>query len=578
MPSIPKRWQVAPPVSPLVIARFSELHPVLVQILYNRGITTPEQSASFLAPDTLIGNPFQLRGMNETVERLRNAMRVGEKIAVYGDFDVDGVTATALLVQTLRALGANAMPYIPHRIDEGYGLNREALKQLKDSETRVVVTVDCGIRSLDEVAFGTSLGLDMIVTDHHSPTDDLPNAFAVINPKQTLCAYPYKELSGSGIAFKVAQGLLRAQANVPLAKIADPAIPSGNGAPIKEEDLVDLVALGTVADLVPLTGENRALVKDGLAQLRKTERPGIQAMLRYASLKMDTIDAATIGYTLGPRLNAAGRLEHALQAYDLLTTQYPDEADSLAQKLENTNRERQRLTMELTTKAQQIVAPTAENDHLLFVTAPEFPEGIVGLIASRLSEEYYRPAIAVHRGPTESRGSARSISEFNIVAALDECRDLLVRHGGHSMAAGFTVRNENLSALESRLKTIAARALSGNEIAPTLFVDAETTLAQMDWSLQKALVSLEPFGYGNREPLFLSRRVLVRDSRVVGNGHLKLLLSDGQVVWDAIAFRHGEWAPKVPRQIDLVYQLDARVWNGEARLQLNVRDLRPADA
>jgi single-stranded-DNA-specific exonuclease len=247
---------------------------------------------------------------------------------------------------------------------------------------------------------------------------------------------------------------------------------------------VDLVALGTVADLVPLTGENRALVKRGLERLRKTERPGIQAMLKYALLKSDSIDTGTISFSLGPRLNAAGRLEHALQAYQLLTTQYPGEADNLAQKLESTNRERQRLTIDLTTKAQQIASATAETDHLIFVTDPEFPEGIVGLIASRLSEEYYRPAIAVHYGPTESRGSARSITEFNIVAALDECRDLLVRHGGHSMAAGFTVRNENLAALESRLKAIAARTLSGNDIAPTLFIDTETSLRQIDWALQ----------------------------------------------------------------------------------------------
>ncbi len=569
MPSLSKRWQVAPPVSSLVIARFPQLHPVVVQILYNRGVTTPEQSESFLAPDSFIGNPFQLRGMNEAVERLRHAIRAREKIAVYGDFDVDGVTATALLVQTLRAFGARAEPYIPHRIDEGYGLNKEALKQLKEMGTSIVVTVDCGIRSLDEVAFGTNLGLDMIVTDHHSPGEEPPKAFAVINPKQKSCPYPYKELSGSGIAYKVAQALLRAEENVPVAKelIA-----------LNENDLVDLVALGTVADLVPLTGENRALVKCGLERLRNTERPGIQALLKYASLKTGSIDAGTISFTLGPRLNAAGRLEHALQAYELLTTQYPGEADNLAQKLESTNRERQRLTIDLTTKAQQIAAATAETDHLIFVSAPEFPEGIVGLIASRLSEEYYRPAIAVHYGPTESRGSARSITEFNIVAALDECRDLLVRHGGHSMAAGFTVRNENLPALESRLKAIAARTLSGNDIAPTLFIDAETSLSQIDWVLQKSLITLEPFGYGNREPLFLSRRVLVRDSRSVGNGHLKLLLSDGQVVWDAIAFRQGDWAPKVPREIDVVYQLDARVWNGEARLQLNVKDLRPSDS
>ena len=235
------------------------------------------------------------------------------------------------------------------------------------------------------------------------------------------------------------------------------------------------------------------------------------------------------------------------------------------------------MTQDLTAKAQNAVNSHAAADHLLFVADPEFPEGIVGLIASRLSEEFYRPAVAVHQGPEESRGSARSISEFNIVSALDECRYLLVRHGGHAMAAGFTVKNENLPAFEARLKQIATRALAGNEIAPTVFVDAEARLAEMGWDVQKSLAMLEPFGYGNREPLFVSRNALVRDARVVGNGHLKLTLSDGQIVWDAIAFRQGDWAVKMPKQIDVVYELDASVWNGKERLQLNVKDLKPSE-
>lgn len=572
MPPKIKRWQIAPRVSSLVIARFPQLHPLLIQVLYNRGITTPEQAENFLAPDALIGNPFQMHGMNEAIERLRGALRGGEAIAVYGDFDVDGVTATALLVQTLKALGAQVKPYIPHRIDEGYGLNIDALKQLKEQGVRIVVTVDCGMRSLDEVAFGKKIGLDMIVTDHHSPGEELPDALAVINPKQPLCKYPYKELSGSGIAFKLAQALLRVETHIP--NLSQASKPAGG---LSEDTLLDLVALGTVADLVPLNGENRALVKRGLARLRQSERPGVQALLRQAALKPETIDAGTIGYTLGPRLNAAGRLEHALMAYDLLTTQYPGEADDLAQKLEMTNRERQRLTNELTVKARDAIAATAETDRLLFVAAPEFPQGIVGLIASRLAEEFYCPAIAVYYGETESRGSARSINEFNIVAALDECRDLLVRHGGHAMAAGFTVRNENLSELETRLKEIATRALVDSALAPTLFIDAETLLHEMDWTIQKSLETLAPFGYGNREPIFLSRRAIVRDARVVGNEHLKLLLSDGKLAWDAIAFRQASWLGNLPKQIDVVYQLQAREWNGEARLQLNVKDMQPSD-
>ena len=568
MPPKPKRWQIAPRVSSLVIARFAtrQLHPLLVQVLYNRGITTPEQADTFLTPDALIGNPFQMYGMNESVDRLRRAIRADAAIAVYGDFDVDGVTATVLLVQALQSIGAHVKPYIPHRIDEGYGLNIDALKQLKEQGVQVVVTVDCGVRSLEEVAFGKKIGLDMIVTDHHAPGAELPDSFVTINPKQAQCKYPFKELSGAGVAFKLAQALLRAERRSPR---------STQNAPLGEDALVDLVALGTVADLVPLTGENRALVKRGIALLRESERPGIQALIRQAGIKPATIEAGTIGYVLGPRLNAAGRLESALMAYDLLATQYPGEADNLAIKLEETNRERQRLTMEMTLQARDEVAARADEDCLLFISASEFPEGIVGLIASRLAEEFYRPAIAVHRGETESRGSARSISEFNIIAALDECRDLLVRHGGHAMAAGFTVVNEKLAELEARLRAIAARALAELELTPTLAVDAEASLGEMNWTVQKTLEQLAPFGYGNREPIFLSRDVIVRDARVVGADHLRLMLSDGQVVWDAIAFRQGSWMGSLPPRIDVAYQLEARVWNGDARLQLNVKDIKP---
>lgn len=564
-----KRWQIAPPVSSLIQTRFPNYNPLIVQILYNRGITTPEQAEVFLAPAISEESPFQMHGMNQAVDRIRRAIRADEPIAVYGDFDVDGVTATALLVQALQALGAKVKPYIPHRIDEGYGLNPEALQQLLDQGVRVVITVDCGVRSLDEVAFGTRIGLDMIVTDHHAPGETLPDAFVVLNPKQLQCKYPTKELSGAGVAFKLAQALLRADEKTPLGK---------STLAISEDMLVDLVALGTVADLVPLTGENRALVQRGLASLRQSERPGLQALMRRAALKTESIDAGTIGFVIGPRLNAAGRMESALRAYELLVTQYPAEAEQLAIQLDNTNRERQNLTMQMTNKARDAVAAIADSQHLLFVAAPDFPEGIVGLIASRLAEEFYRPAVAVHQGEDESRGSARSISEFNIVAALDECRDLLVRHGGHAMAAGFTVRNENLPALQKRLREIAEKKLADSDLVPTLNVDAIAPLAEMNMKLADTLSKFSPFGYGNREPIFASRNVAVRDARIVGTDHLKLMVSDGQIVMDAIAFRQGSWLDKLPPRIDVAYQLEAQVWNGRTRLQLNVKDIQPANA
>lgn len=563
----PKRWQVAPPPPPDHTARFPGLSPFIVQLLYNRGLSTPSEVLAFLKGDWPEDNPFRLKGVSEAVTRLRQAIRQQEPIAVYGDFDADGVTATALLVETLSALGAQVRPYIPHRVDEGYGLNMGALRELARQGNKVVVTVDCGIRSIPEVAYGRRLGLDIIVTDHHSPGEKLPPATAAINPKQTDCRYPFKELAGVGLAFKLAQALLRANRQTPVA--------SGK-VDLDEEDLLDLVALGTVADLAPLLGENRALVRRGLEKLNQPQRLGLQALISQAGVKPSQITATTIGYVLGPRLNAAGRLDTAMASYNLLTSNSPAEARSLALKLEEVNRERQRLTVDTLERAREQVLAIGEEERLFFVAAEDYLPGIVGLVAQRLTEEFYRPSAVVELGPKRSRGSARSIPEFNITAALDQCRDLLVRYGGHAAAAGFTVANANLELLQQRLRQIAMHQLEGLELLPTLSIDAEVDLSEMNWATYALLEQLEPFGYANPVPLLLSRGVIVRDARAVGEDHLKMTLSDGRAVWDAIAFRQGEWAGRLPRRIDVVYTLEVNEWNEERRLQLNVKDLRPS--
>jgi len=573
-----RRWLLAPPAPANFVARFPEFPPLIAQLFFNRGITTRDDAERFIgggdasAAGRVGASPFQMRGMAAAVERIRRAIDAEELIAVYGDFDADGVCATVLLTQALKVLGAKAMPYIPHRINEGYGLNKEALQELKAKGARVVITVDCGIRSLDEVERGTALGLDMIVTDHHSVGETLPRAVAVINPKQDGDAYPFKEFAGVGIAFKLAEALSLAQTQTPLS----------NAHALQLDELLDLVALGTVADLVPLVGENRALVKRGIARLGKTDRPGLQAMMRQAAGKSRQMNAGTIGFYLGPRLNAAGRIEDARTAYKLLSTHYPGEAEQLAAQLENTNRERQKKTDELTQKARALVAAQADGEYILIAGSPEFHEGIIGLIASKLQEDAYRPAIAmthqIDKG--QMRGSGRSIPEFNLIAALDECGDLLVRHGGHAAAAGFTVTNENFPALHARLRRIAERELGRLELAPTLSIDAEASLSAMNWKLLEHLNQLEPFGYGNREPLFLSKNVLVKHARVVGTEHLALMLSDGIIVWDAIAFRQKEMYAQLsplPKQVDVVYNLTSKVWGGEARLQLEVKDMRLAN-
>ena len=560
------------------MVRFSPLPELVVQLLWSRGVRAPDEVEAFLAGVARVDNPFRMAGMNEAVERIRRAIRTGERIAVYGDFDADGVTATALMVQTLSALGAFVRPYIPHRVDEGYGLNNSALSELARDGQRLIITVDCGIRAVDEVAFANRLGLDVIVTDHHSVGAVLPPALACINPKRADCDYPFKGLAGVGLAYKLAQGLLRTQQQAPIRR--DLTVD------LDEADLLDLVALGTVADLAPLLDENRALVQRGLERINQPQRPGLKALIKKTGLTEGQITSSSIGYILGPRINAAGRLESAMLAYDLLQTDDVVKADRLAAELDQLNVRRQHLTAQSVEAAQSQIEADGTNDLLYMVASQEFPSGIVGLVAGRLVEQYYRPSLVVELGDRQSRGSARSIAEFDITKALDKCAaaGLLVRHGGHAAAAGFTVENKKLPALKAALQEIAAEELSDKDLQPSLTIDAKLNLGDADFATMGLLQQLEPTGYANPQPLFLSSRLQVRDARKVGadGAHLKLVVSDPEAgprreaAWDAIAFRQGHWYGKLPRVIDLAYKLEENHWNGNKRLQLVVEDLRPA--
>ncbi|MFQ6000235.1 MAG: single-stranded-DNA-specific exonuclease RecJ [Anaerolineae bacterium] len=577
------RWEVAKPAPQEYLARFRDLPPSIAQCLYNRGFKSPQEAYAFLSGEPALArgrpgpekdDPFQLRGIHQAVAHIRQAIRQKQRIAVYGDFDADGIAATALLAQTISSLGGQAWPYIPHRVDEGYGLHREALERLAEKGCRLLVTVDCGVRSIEEVRYAQQLGLEVIVTDHHSPPSELPPALAVVNPKREDCPYPFKGLSGAGVAFKLAQALLKVERRVPLSR---------KSTPLEEEELLDLVALGTITDLSPLLGENRSLVKRGLSTLNHSPRPGILAL--SASLKEGTITSQTIGYILGPRLNAAGRLGDAMASYRLLTTSSPAEAQELALELEERNRQRKDLTLQVLEKAQKQIEGQ-ESEPILFAQGEGFPCGVIGLVASRLSEEFYRPAVVIELGEEESRGSARSIPEFDITKALDECRDLLLRYGGHSLAAGFTVKSEDLATLEERLRGIAARQLSDLELVPTLSIDAEVPLTDLEPAIFAAAQTLEPFGSSNPPPTFLSRGVEVREARLVGETHLRFALTDptgsckdkdGRVIWDGIAFGRGEEANSLPRYIDVVYVPEIQWWNNVERLQLRVLDLRPVN-
>jgi len=562
-----KRWEIAARAPKNHFDRFPDLPPLLAQVLYNRGLIEPAEATAFLSDDAPPVDPHRLKGMGDAVMRLRRAVLDGEPIAVYGDYDVDGVTATALLTQALRGWKAKVTPYIPDRFEEGYGLNTGALDKLAGQGIRVVVTVDCGVRAPAEVEYGNRLGLDLIVTDHHEPEGErLPPARAVINPKQPGCAYPDKGLAGVGLAFRLAQALAWELAR------------DGHTLPFPVDDLLDLVALGTVADLAPLAGENRFMVRRGLALINARTRPGIAALCDVSRLTPGEIDAGSIGYSLGPRLNAAGRVEHARAAYQLLASESIEQAAQFADQLNEQNRERQRLTADMVERAAAQALEADPDAPLLFAASADFSSGVIGLAASRLVETHHRPAIVLSINASAARGSARSISQFNITHALDECKDLLVKHGGHAAAAGFTVTLDRLDELKARLTSIAARSRSEGDWSPVLNIDAHVRLATLTLDMQAHLARLEPHGMGNPQPVFLSRDIRVRGARTLKDGaHLKLtLLDENGKSWDAIAFRMGERRKHLPDKIDLAYTLELNTWQGEQRLQLNVKDLQPA--
>jgi len=469
-----QRWQIRPSLSADALAqrlrpepqsitrgggasaKSPDINALLIQLLHNRGITDPTGFESFLVADERLANdPFLLPDMDKAVTRILRALLGDELIAIYGDFDADGITAAVLLAQGITGLGGRITSYIPHRLDEGHGLNLTALKKLKKQGVSLVVTVDCGITGSDEVEEGHRLGLDIIVTDHHVPLSVIPSALAVIDPKCPDSPYPFYDLAGVGVAFKLLQALYKTTHR-------DSEL----------DGFMDLVALGTVVDMVPLLSENRYLVKRGLEGLNQSQRPGVLALVLSAGLEMGGIDSESVSYMLGPRLNASGRMDHAVTSYDLLITSSAEQARELAAVLESRNVERQRLTAELLTKARQRLLAEGTDKPLLMVGGHDYPSGVAGVVAGKLADEFYRPVIVLNMDGDSVRGSARSIPEMDIVAALTECEGLLTRFGGHSQAAGFVTPKASLEQLNGRLQEIAARELADVDLRPALVIDA----------------------------------------------------------------------------------------------------------
>lgn len=519
---------------------------------------TRSQAETFLSRRSEdASDPFALADMPRAVERLLEARRRQQRVVVYGDYDADGATATALLVEALQTAGITTDWYVPNRFAEGYGLNSAALQSLADAGADLVVSVDCGIRASTIIEQSP---VEIIVTDHHLPGDRLPPAVAVLNPNRADDGYPFKGLSGVGIAYKLAQAVLDRV--------------GGDGA----GQLLDLVAVGTVADLAPLADENRQLVWQGLQRLNSAARPGLRALAEFSGYRANSLSASAIGYGLGPRLNAAGRLADAGQAVRLLLARAGPEAWERASALDALNRDRQRLTNDSLELAQNLAQRRPLAEHVQLAVDESFHEGVVGLVASRLVDEAYRPALVGVREGDRIRGSARSIPEFHITEALDRCADLLTKYGGHAQAAGFTLLSDRLPQFAERLDAIAAEQFAGQELVPELKLDCVLDFDQLNEQLMEFIDRLEPCGAANPPPLFQSNGVVVLSKRQVGaqRRHLKLSLRQRGVVFDAIGFRLGDRMSELPRLVDLVYRLERNDFRGVVSLQLNVQDIRPS--
>ncbi|MEW6724600.1 MAG: single-stranded-DNA-specific exonuclease RecJ [Bacillota bacterium] len=556
-----KMWKVKSPDYLVCRGLQDELgvSPLLARLLANRGISNAEEALEFLRPEAILGDPRRLTGIETAAGRLRAAARRGERVLVYGDYDADGVTATVVLLEALARAGVAAEYYIPNRLEEGYGLNEAAVREIAARGIGLMVTVDCGISASREVAIARELGLEVIVTDHHEPPETLPEALALVNPKLEEHPSPLSHLSGVGVAFQLARALLGSEA----------------------DNLADLVAVGTIADIVPLLGENRWLVKAGLRAINAGSRPGLTALAQVAMVK-DEITADRVAYALAPRLNAAGRIGDAELAVRLLTTRDATEAAQLAAALERCNRERQGIEQRIFSEA--LVRLEAEPDlargRVIVLAGEGWHHGVIGIVASKLSERFYRPTVLLCLEEGEARGSARSIAGFHLFDSLTACQDLLLRYGGHAMAAGLACRAEQVEALRERLEKLAAD-LPDELLAEEVEVEAMAETGELSLPLIDELNQLAPFGEGNPVPVLGTANLTVVEVRTVGlNGtHLKLKVrADGARLFDAVGFSMGHRASelKIGDRVDLVFSPERNIWNGRESFQMNLVDLKPA--
>lgn len=566
-------WKISPRKNFSYIEK-REISDIILQILSNRGIDDPSEAVDFLEADYEKGihDPFLFLDMERIVERIRLASEKKEKVLVFGDYDADGVTASAVLSETFKEAGIECEVYIPDKRTEGYGFNLAAIEEFGKKGISLMISVDCGITGVAEVERAKELGMDIIITDHHHVPENIPGAFAIINPKMENSGYPFSDLAGVGVAFKLAQAVFQ--------KLM----------PEKKEHvrwMLDLVAIGTVADCVPLAGENRIFVKYGLKVLAKTRRVGLRQLFSVARLTIDENNPPStrnIAFHIAPRINAAGRINHANLAYDLLVEQNIPRARSLALELEDNNSNRQKMTETVVNEVRILAENMFKEKKLIFAVGENFPIGIVGLVAGKIAQEFNRPTAVIQKGEKESKGSFRSIPQINIIEAIEKCSDLLLKFGGHSQAAGISVENGKIEEFYEKLDAEIEKELEGKDLFPEIMIDAELSSDEADFSLAEELENMKPFGEGNPEPVFVMKKLLVEDVKMLGSGekHLKFSLRsriEGNRVFSAIAFYLAREFSHIKKGdfVDVAFSLQKDEWNGNRRIQFIICDLKKAE-
>lgn len=561
------RWILLPQPDPAAVkALASQLNgdTTVAALLLQRGVRTFEEAKKFFRPELSdLHDPFLMEDMDKAVARMEKAIAGGEKILVYGDYDVDGTTAVALLYTFLRDLGTNCGFYIPDRYAEGYGVSFAGIDYAKANGYSLIVTLDCGIKANDKVAYATERGIDFIICDHHRPGATLPAAVAILDPKRDDCNYPYDELCGCGIGFKLVQAIAQRR-QLPLASITP---------------LLELVAVAIAADIVPVTGENRVMTTFGLKQMNSAPRAGLKAMMQLANLKRQ-VTVSDIVFVFAPRINAAGRIEHGKYAVELLTATDENTAREAAESVNRNNTDRRDLDKQTTTQALEMLAVETTVRYSTVVFHPEWHKGVVGIVASRLIEKYYRPTIVLTQSNGKVTGSARSVKDFDIYEAIEACSGLLLQFGGHKYAAGLTMEPENVPAFIERFEQEVRLRITEEQRVPVIEIDRELSLDHIDGKLVNVLKQFAPFGPGNMNPVFLAKNVCDRGwARIVGENHLKFDLitpHHPERIFPAIGFGLGNFlfSLKNKNEVEVCYSLEENEWNGKVSLQLNVKDIR----